>query len=461
MSVPLSQQLSRSELLTRLKALRLERSTSRAGTDASEDSTEMNGGVVCDGAASTNCSSSNSTVNNNNSIVANHGDDDVTQLGLPSFLKKLRQRRKEDRQASKEVSLMEKSNAERLNDYFTTTNVEKGIIRQVEYYFGDHNLPRDRFMRAVMNDNEGWIPMETMMTFKRLSALTTDPDLVMTALEKSPNRVVQVDIESRQLRRHPDNPLPNTESELEKIKIQEKTVYVGGFDRDSTTLDELLELFEGNFEKVVNVKMRYGHVSTKRDADEERAGKENNRKFLGSVWLIFKTEQAAKDFMKMCSIEGKGVTHKGRKLHAKTHKEFMDSRHEDNDEFDPEKLLKTVWVGGFDNLEMTDEELVDFFIMFEGAETIKKRVFRDHSSKDDNEGVWRFRGSVFVTFESLAEARVFYESFNEKDYGKLPLTYKGDKLVIKWQKDFYNEKGKFRRDLRLYEEGQANGNAQN
>ena len=90
MSVPLSQQLSRCELLTRLKALRLERSTSRAGTDASEDSTEMNGGGVGDGAASTNCSSSNSTVNNNNSIVANHGDDDVTQLGLPSFLKKVR-----------------------------------------------------------------------------------------------------------------------------------------------------------------------------------------------------------------------------------------------------------------------------------------------------------------------------------------------------------------------------------
>ena len=40
-------------------------------------------------------------------------------------------------------------------------------------------------------------------------------------------------------------------------------------------------------------------------------------------------------------MEGRGLTHKGRKLHAKTHKEFMDSRHEDNDEFDPEKLLKT------------------------------------------------------------------------------------------------------------------------
>ena len=92
MSVPLSQQLSRCELLTRLKALRLERSTSRAGTDASEDSTEMNVEGVRDGAASTNCSSSNSTVNNNNSIVANHGDDDVTQLGLPSFLKKVRQK---------------------------------------------------------------------------------------------------------------------------------------------------------------------------------------------------------------------------------------------------------------------------------------------------------------------------------------------------------------------------------
>ena len=58
-------------------------------------------------------------------------------------------------------------------------------------------------------------------------------------------------------------------------------------------------LFEGNFEKVVNVKMRYGHVSTKRDGDEGRGGTEDNRKFLGSVWLVFKTEQAAKDFMKM------------------------------------------------------------------------------------------------------------------------------------------------------------------
>ena len=38
------------------------------------------------------------------------------------------------------------------------------VIRQVEYYFGDSNLSRDKFLQDEIKKNEGgWIPLETML----------------------------------------------------------------------------------------------------------------------------------------------------------------------------------------------------------------------------------------------------------------------------------------------------------
>ncbi len=37
----------------------------------------------------------------------------------------------------------------------------------------------------------GWFDMETMMTFKRLSSLTQDPSVVLMALAKSSNDLLQ------------------------------------------------------------------------------------------------------------------------------------------------------------------------------------------------------------------------------------------------------------------------------
>ena len=52
---------------------------------------------------------------------------------------------------------------------------------------------------AVVNDANffqwyyvGWFDMEAMMTFKRLSSLTQDPSVVLTALAKSPRDLLQV-----------------------------------------------------------------------------------------------------------------------------------------------------------------------------------------------------------------------------------------------------------------------------
>ena len=43
----------------------------------------------------------------------------------------------------------------------------KKVIRQVEYYFGDSNMQRDKFLQdEVAKDAEGWVPLTTMLKVK-------------------------------------------------------------------------------------------------------------------------------------------------------------------------------------------------------------------------------------------------------------------------------------------------------
>ena len=45
----------------------------------------------------------------------------------------------------------------------------KKVIRQVEYYFGDSNMQRDKFLQdEVAKDAEGWVPLTTMLKVNRL-----------------------------------------------------------------------------------------------------------------------------------------------------------------------------------------------------------------------------------------------------------------------------------------------------
>jgi lupus La protein len=46
-------------------------------------------------------------------------------------------------------------------------------------------LPRDKFLQEQVKLGDGWVPLEVMLKFKRLSNLTTDCDVIVTALEAS------------------------------------------------------------------------------------------------------------------------------------------------------------------------------------------------------------------------------------------------------------------------------------
>ena len=68
---------------------------------------------------------------------------------------------------------------------------------------------------------------------------------------------------------------------------------------------------------------------------------------------------------------------------------------------------------------------------------MKKRVYRFASSDND----WRFTGGVFVTFDSQTRAETFFEHYKDN------LLYNGDRLRVKWQSHFYQEKGLFKEEL--------------
>lgn len=95
-------------------------------------------------------------------------------------------------------------------------DLEKKIIQQIEYYFGDINLPRDKFMQEKIKEDEGWIPLDVLLTFKRLASLSTDPEVIVKAVEKSESQLVQVSDDRKKLRRNPDQPLPEMNEARQK-----------------------------------------------------------------------------------------------------------------------------------------------------------------------------------------------------------------------------------------------------
>lgn len=161
---------------------------------------------------------------------------------------------------------------------------EQKIIQQVEYYFGDANLNRDKFLlETIGKDEEGWVPISVLLTFKRLAALSTDSNVIADALMKSDNGLVEVSEDKSKIRRHPERPIPEHNEERRK-EIMSRTAYVKGFPLDAD-IDTLLQYF-ADFEKVSHINMRkYLDKPTK------------SYKFKGSVFATFDTKEQAEEFI--------------------------------------------------------------------------------------------------------------------------------------------------------------------
>lgn len=162
------------------------------------------------------------------------------------------------------------------------SGLESKIIRQIEYYFGDHNLSRDKFMQEEIKKDEGWMALSVMLKFNRLAQITKDEDAIAGAVAKSTSGLVEVHEDKSKIRRNPERKVPQWDSNW-KDDVQSRTLYVKGFP-EKAVLDDIMPFVD----KVClseNVFMR-----RLRDGS-----------FKGSIFVTYKSVDDCKKVMEMDS----------------------------------------------------------------------------------------------------------------------------------------------------------------
>ncbi|XP_037269401.2 la related protein 7 [Rhipicephalus microplus] len=93
----------------------------------------------------------------------------------------------------------------------------KSIRDQMEFYFSDANLRKDRYMNhLVLRDEEGYVDLEVFLTFHKIRFLTSDVRDIAGAIATS--KLLQMDEEHRRVRRGSEF--------TAKVDVDECTLYV-------------------------------------------------------------------------------------------------------------------------------------------------------------------------------------------------------------------------------------------
>lgn len=148
--------------------------------------------------------------------------------------------------------------------------MSEAIKSQIEFYFSDSNFRKDTFLRAaVESDPDGFVPISVLLTFNKLKKLTTDPDVVVSALQDSTSVLVSED--GKKVKR--TTPLGEVDTSAER------TLYVKGYPLEDSDVN--IEFVKSQFEKFGKVLL----VKLRRD---------NQKRFKGSCFIEFETEDSVK-----------------------------------------------------------------------------------------------------------------------------------------------------------------------
>ncbi|XP_047507192.1 la protein homolog [Pieris napi] len=238
------------------------------------------------------------------------------------------------------------------------TELENSIIRQVEYYFGDSNLPRDKFLRDQVLLDDGWIPLDILLKFNRLAKLSEDHDVIVNALGKSRSGLLEISDDNKKVRRNPELPVPEMNEERRK-ELTARTVYAKGFPKDAL-LDDILKFLK-QFEEVENVIMRkYQDRQTK------------NKIFKGSIFVTFKTKEHATKL-----IETKGLKYNDTELLILWQDNYLKQKQEEYAAHKEKKQKKTQ--KGEEKGEKDDFKLPTGTVLFfnEGSDNLTREKIKD------------------------------------------------------------------------------------
>lgn len=161
------------------------------------------------------------------------------------------------------------------------------IKNQIEFYFGDVNMHRDKFLIEQTKLDDGWVPMSVMLTFKMLASMSKDVDVILKAIESSD--LMEISEDKKKIRRSPKHPLPVYNEEYRKAQ-EARTAYVKGFPLQDTNIEKLKTFFK-DYEPFENIVIR------------KYQDKDKKLQFKGSIFIQFKTLDDAKAFMARESVK--------------------------------------------------------------------------------------------------------------------------------------------------------------
>jgi len=115
------------------------------------------------------------------------------------------------------------------------------VRRQLDFYFSDANLRRDKFMRATVDAGEGFVELATLLTFNRLKAMkVTEASQLVEAIKKS--EMLELNEDGTKVRRD------FAKAPKEEMDPVARTIYVEGLPL-AFGIDEIAKFFA-----------YYGHV---------------------------------------------------------------------------------------------------------------------------------------------------------------------------------------------------------
>merc|ERR1719474_275118 len=221
-----------------------------------------------------------------------------------------------------------------------------------------------------------------MLKFKRLSELSKDEKVIVAALKQSKAGLLEVSEDGSKIRRDPAIPLPENTEESRKL-LEARTAYAKGFNKETTTLDELLDYYNEANPDVVSIQMRNYC---------EKKGKEMVWKFKEETLL----KKFQKDYLEEKKKEMEEKKNKYQKKDKKPKAEGADGKEEAEEKQEEEfklpkgSVLKLTGLGG----EITREDI--------------KEVLKDECCVNiDKDG-----GDIaFITYEKgEAEAKIRFKT---------------------------------------------------
>ncbi|KAF2352308.1 La-type HTH domain [Trinorchestia longiramus] len=172
------------------------------------------------------------------------------------------------------------------------------IVTQVEIYFSDANVPKDKFLlKHIRRNKEGYVSLKLVSSFKKIKQLTKDWRVVAYALAKA-STAIQINDLGTKIRRV--NPLP----EIDDTPVT-CTVLALDLPLEKPSIDTVSQLFSKCGDMDLIRVLRAGAPL----AAELKllASKYPSLNTTNCAWIEFEVPEAAKEACKLSSDEGMKV----------------------------------------------------------------------------------------------------------------------------------------------------------